>query len=128
MWQWQFKKPPVQKKQYASCHQRRINFRLGYLFTFDPVRTQTGNGQQKHCQQFAPENTVENSGRVVEVYQNPVYHLKAQVPCGDTRIAVHIDVYHQKKNTHGPAEFHIKTHKDSSNYYYLCIKQIKVIT
>lgn len=22
----------------------------------------------------------------------------------------------------------IKTHKDSSNYYYLCIKQIKVIT
>lgn len=61
------------------------------------MRTQAGNGQQKHCQQFAPENTVENSGRVVEVYQNPVYHLKVQVPCGDTRIAVHIDVYHQKK-------------------------------
>lgn len=90
------------------------------------MRTQAGNGQQKHCQQFAPENTVENSSRVVEVYQNPVYHLKVQVPCGDTRIAVHIDVYYQKKNTHGPSEFHIKTHKDSSNYYYLCIKQIKV--
>ena len=82
------------------------NFRPGYLFTFDPMRTQTGNGQQEHCQQFAPENTVENSGRVVEVYQNPVYYLKVQAPCGDTWIAVHIDVYHQKKNTHGPAEFH----------------------
>lgn len=90
------------------------------------MRTQAGNGQQKHCQQFAPENTVENSSRVVEVYQNPVYHLKVQVPCGDTRIAVHIDVYYQKKNTHGPAEFHEKTHKDGNNYSYLCIKQIKV--
>jgi hypothetical protein len=37
------------------------------------------------------------------------------VPCGDTRIAVHIDVYHQKKNTHGPAEFHSLTHKNGSN-------------
>ena len=30
----------------------------------------------------------ENAGRVVEVHQNTVCHLQAQVPCGDTRIAV----------------------------------------
>lgn len=61
------------------------------------MRAQTGNGQQKHRQQLGPEDTVENTGRVVEVYQNPVYHLKVQMPCGDTWIAVHINVYHQKK-------------------------------
>lgn len=90
------------------------------------MRTQTGNGQQKHCQQFAPENAVENPGRIIEIHQNPVHHRKVQVPRGDTRITIHIDVYHQKKNTHGPAKFHAKTHKDGSNYSYLCIKQIKV--
>ena len=106
VWQRQLKQPPVQKKQHASSHQGRIDLVPGDFFPFDPMRAQTGDGQQKHRQQLGPEDTVENTGRVVEVYQNPVYHLKVQMPCGDTWIAVHINVYHQKKNTHGPAELH----------------------
>jgi putative alpha-1,2-mannosidase len=83
--------------------------KLDEFFTLELVTSQndvTGNGQQKHCQQFAPENAVENPGRIIEIHQNPVHHRKVQVPRGDTRITIHIDVYHQKKNTHGPAKFH----------------------
>ena len=106
MWQRQIQQPPVQKKERTSGNQCRIDFGPGDFLSLDPVCAQTGDGQQKHRQQLAPEDVVENARVNVEVYQNLVYDRKIQMPCGHARIAVHIDVHHQKKNTHSPAEFH----------------------
>ena len=66
-----------------------FDFFLLYAFRPQTRESKEGNGEE-----FCPKDGAEQSGRALEVQQNPVHHSDIDVPLPDGGIAEPIDIDH----------------------------------
>ena len=61
------------------------------FFLLYTLRAQTREGKEGNGEKLCPKDGAEQSGRALEVQQNPVHHSDIDVPFPDGRIAELID-------------------------------------
>ena len=118
--------PPVKKEQHKPGGKHRPNPAPSDFFLLDAFRAEARKREQQKGKELCVEDMMEQPCGAIEVHQHPVHDTYADAPQPYGFITIPVEVDDHQNNAHGTEKVHAKTHKDGSNYSYLCIKQIKV--